>query len=354
MTIKVNEHQRGNSMYDVIVIGSGPTGSTAAKLLSENGYSVLMLEKATLPRYKSCSGCLIKKSLELVELYFKANVPDSVTCAPAENKGMVFVNDKGKSFTFPQPGLNVWRSGFDLWLARQAVEAGAELKEQAPVISCEQDTDYVRVRVGGADKGIKNAKYVIDCEGCIGSVKNKLLDHKPRYITTFQTYNEGIVDLDLHYFYAYLQPTLSEYDAWFNVKDNMLVLGVSVRNPANVQEYYCAFIRYMEQEHGLRITKQIRKDRWFLPEIQPGCPIDYGKGRIFFAGEVAGWLNPMGEGISCGMESAFHLTKAIMDYYDQPKRIETAYKENTDSLHQYMIRQWSFTGRMADTFSQMI
>ena len=31
--------------------------------------------------------------------------------------------------------------------------------------------------------------------------------------------------------------------------------------------------------------------------------IDYGVGRILFAGEVAGFLNPMGEGISCGMEN---------------------------------------------------
>ena len=30
--------------------------------------------------------------------------------------------------------------------------------------------------------------------------------------------------------YAYLQPELSEYDAWFNVKDDLLVLGVPVKD----------------------------------------------------------------------------------------------------------------------------
>lgn len=50
-------------MYDVIVIGAGSSGCTAAKILSEQGYKVLLIERHKLPRYKSCSGVLIKKVL---------------------------------------------------------------------------------------------------------------------------------------------------------------------------------------------------------------------------------------------------------------------------------------------------
>ena len=109
----------------------------------------------------------------------------------------------------------------------------------------------------------------------------------------------------------------------------------------------------MKQQYNLDITKQIKEDRWLIPHIRPGCHIDYANGRIFFAGEVAGWLNPMGEGISCGMESAFHLVKAMTDYYENPANIEAAYREGASKLHGYMTRQWSFTGAMAETFSEM-
>jgi flavin-dependent dehydrogenase len=50
-----------------------------------------------------------------------------------------------------------------------------------------------------------------------------------------------------------------------------------------------------------------------------GCQINYGIGRILFAGEAAGFLNPMGEGISSGLESGFAAAKAIqqVDLYSQ-------------------------------------
>ena len=54
-------------MFDVIVIGAGLTGSTASKALADNGLSVLMVEKFKMPRYKSCSGQLIKKTIDLVQ-----------------------------------------------------------------------------------------------------------------------------------------------------------------------------------------------------------------------------------------------------------------------------------------------
>ena len=218
-------------VYDVIVIGAGPTGCTAAKTLSEKGYKVLLVEKFELPRYKSCSGVLIKKTMDLVKLYFGEDTPSFTMCTPTQNRGMIFTDDK---FRFEQDGLNVWRSSFDNWLSTKAAQSGVEVRDNTAVISCEEKEDCVSVTLHGATVNTEKAKYVIDCEGVIGSIKRKLLKITPPYITTFQTFNDGSIDLDPHYFYAYLQPELSEYDAWFNVKDGQLVLGVSVKNPSNI------------------------------------------------------------------------------------------------------------------------
>ncbi len=256
-------------MYDVIVIGAGPTGATAAKILAEKGLSVLLVEKFKLPRYKSCSGILIQKSLNLVEKYFGKSVPESVTCAPADNKGMVITTDSGVELKFETTGLNVWRSSFDNFLTEEAVNSGAQICDETTVSDCESKVDCVTVVLHGKDGyKVEKAKYMIDCEGVVGALKRRIIGKEPQYITTYQTFNKGIINLDYHYFYAYLQTELSEYDAWFNVKDGMLVLGVASENPKSVQGYYGEFIAYMTQNHSLRIDERLREDKWIIRKIK--------------------------------------------------------------------------------------
>lgn len=89
-------------MYDVIIIGAGPTGATTAKTLAENDMNVLVVERMKLPRNKSCSGMLIKKTVDLVKKYFGEIVPDSVKCTPYDNCGMFFTDKNGKEFSFPK------------------------------------------------------------------------------------------------------------------------------------------------------------------------------------------------------------------------------------------------------------
>ena len=103
----------------------------------------------------------------------------------------------------------------------------------------------------------------------------------------------------------------------------------------------------------MQIDEQQKVDKWLMPYISPGCAIDYGVGWILFAGEIAGFLNPMGEGISAGMESGYYAASAIMKYFDDVDLVYANYKESTAALHSYMKRQWGFVARMADTFKEM-
>lgn len=344
-------------MYDVIVIGAGPAGSSAAKQLASNGYKVLLVEKMKMPREKSCSGILIKKSMDLVQHYFGEETPQFVQCTPSDNRGMIFTNDKGKEYRFEQEGLNIWRSSFDHWLVTKAEEAGAEVCQATAALSCEEKDDCVAVQLKNDKAYYETAKIVIVCDGAVSTIKRKLLGTPKNYITTYQRFCKGAIDLDYHYFYAYLQPQLSEYDAWFNVKDDYLIFGVAVKDPSTIEHYYSEFLSYMDTQHNVRIDEQIKIEQWIMPHIMPGCPIDFGKGRVLFAGETAGFLNPMGEGISSGLESGYAAAQAILQTYNKDLLDEQAllavYQEHTAALQNYMIRQWRFVSSISSTFVHM-
>lgn len=66
------------------------------------------------------------------------------------------------------------------------------------------------------------------------------------------------------------------------------------------------------------------------------CCVDYGVGCILFAEKVAEFLNPMGEGISVGMESGHCATYAIMEHFDNPQVAYEAYRQSTKNLKSYM------------------
>lgn len=338
-------------MYDVIVAGAGPAGSAAAKTLADRGLRVLLAERAALPRYKSCSGMLIQKALRLTESCFGRPVPPSVACAPAENHGMILTDAHGREYAFPQMGLNVWRSSYDAWLAGLAAESGAELRPACAVLSarCREESVTVTFRDGRREE----ARYVVSCGGAADGLRLRLQGHAPPAVRTYQVFYEGQIRLDPHYFYAWLAPELSDYDAWFNVKDHLLVLGVSAMDHRRLPDFHRRFLAELRDRHGLELGRARREDSWLMPRVRPGCPLDLGAGRVLFAGESAGFLNPMGEGVSGAIESGRAAALALSAHLEDPPAALEAYRAGTEALHAYMKRQWRLTAALSERFREM-
>ena len=71
------------SKKDVIVIGAGPGGSITAHRLAEEGKSVLLLEKASFPRLKTCGDLLTREGLEALEPQWRSRRSGKPTVASA-------------------------------------------------------------------------------------------------------------------------------------------------------------------------------------------------------------------------------------------------------------------------------
>ncbi|WNM38649.1 geranylgeranyl reductase family protein [Micromonospora halotolerans] len=149
-------------IWDLVVVGGGPAGLSAAHAAARAGVRTLVVERATHPRYKTCGGGLIGTSL--TEIADRIEVP-----AHDRVDRITFTRDGRRGFTrqhsTPLVAM-VRREEFDDRLRAAAVAAGVEVREGVAVRAVEQDPDEVRLRL--ADGDTVRARAVIGADGSSG------------------------------------------------------------------------------------------------------------------------------------------------------------------------------------------
>ena len=171
--------------WDVIIVGAGPAGSAAAALLSDQGHSVLVLEKEHFPRFH------IGESL----LPLGTGVMERLGIEPTTDtfvfkRGAQFICETtdrflGVSFeeAFDGPPRHAWqveRSSFDTMLRDRAVAAGATVQHGEHVNDVAIDEDGVRLKTA---IGSYAGRYLIDATG-----QGRLMARRARAIKPFKEF----------------------------------------------------------------------------------------------------------------------------------------------------------------------
>src|SRR2546423_13432528 len=161
------------NVYDAIVIGGGPGGSTAATFLARAGKRVLMLEKEHFPRFH------IGESL----LPYNHKIFEAMGVLPAlEAAGLIkkygaqfHLGDGAKSllltfrngrFTRQTTAFQVERSSFDHLLLQHARSSGAEVREGWAVTKFSTDADGVNVQARNqSERETFRGSFLIDASG---------------------------------------------------------------------------------------------------------------------------------------------------------------------------------------------
>ncbi|MFB7369421.1 geranylgeranyl reductase family protein [Streptomyces sp. NPDC056222] len=161
---------RDATVWDVVVVGAGPAGASAAYAAAVTGRRVLLLEKAELPRYKTCGGGIIGPSRDALPPGFELPLQDRVHAVTFSMNGRFARTRRSRRMLF---GL-INRPEFDAGLVEQAQKAGAELRTGVTVSRVEQHgpavPDRRTVAVVLADGETLLARAVVGADGSAGRI----------------------------------------------------------------------------------------------------------------------------------------------------------------------------------------
>jgi geranylgeranyl reductase family protein len=309
-------------VHDVAVVGAGPAGACAARVLAEAGARVVLLEKHAWPRYKTCGGGVVERALRRLPGALRAAVEAEVIerrCHTAR----LHLGDGGPGFETRRARPVIWmvmRDRFDAALVAAAHHAGAEIRPRSAVRDLVLRHDRVEL---DTVSGAVVARFVVAADGATGVTARRAGWSSPRGVPSLEV--EAPVSVtDFGRLAGAARFDFGVVPAgygWVFPKGGHLSIGLAAtRSGVNV---HLALARYL-QTLGLGQLERARKHGFVIPLAPRAGGV--ARGRVLLAGDAAGLADPVtGEGISAAIDSGTLAARAILDGGDEPRRVGQRY-----------------------------
>ncbi len=311
---------------DVLVVGGGPAGAAAAITAARAGRSVLLCDKATFPRDKTCGDGLTADALRRLE---------DLGLAPEEVDGFTPVRDvvvrspSGRVVELPLPADGLYaavapRATLDAALFDLAGQAGADQRAGAGLEQLDVRPDAAQARL--ADGTEVSAAHVVAADGVYSTVR-KLLgnghaggnDESTRpYLGEWHAFRQYFSGVDDQRLWVFFEPDLLPGYAWvFPLGQGRANVGFGLpRRPGVSVRPMAATWRELPHRPALQTVLAHAEAEgthraWPIPADLRRAPLSTG--RVLFAGDAAGATDPMtGEGIAQALATGTMAVEAIL------------------------------------------
>ena len=338
-----------SSPQQILVVGAGPAGATAARTLARAGFAVRLLDRAAFPRNKPCGGGMSMRALARFP-YLGSTLSRIATHTLSRLHLEGPDGDTALVESRAPAALMIRRVEFDALLVSLAQDAGAELIGGADVVQAAHAGD--RVTLTTRDGRRFEAPIVIAADGVHSIVARRLgvrgawrdstvaldmMEETPR--TTLRDRDPSVLWVAYGYEprasaprraapegYAYIFPKRDHV----NVGIGYVLAHYRAHVDAAPYELQRAFVGRL-RDRGIVEGESVRAN--FTPFLLPvGGPLRRpGRGRVLAAGDAGGFVNGFtAEGIYYAMVTGELAAKAVAATGGNPARMAAAYARACD------------------------
>lgn len=277
--------------YDILVIGGGPAGATAARFLAQKHYKVLLVQKS-FTFQKPCGGGVVLKAFD------EFGLDKSMIKHPVDNVRFVAPSLLGITVKLEhEPLAIVDRLEFDTYLRTLAQNEGAEVLEGS---FKSYDGSVARIKSHGSELLIEG-KYIIAADGVNSTVRKMVTGTLPKRVLTLYATVEKRLRNQCEFWFG--KNIADGYYAWSFLHDKGVHIGLACKNSAKADRSFRDFCTKL----GLENPPKVRG--YYIPLWKDDV---YRKDNIVFIGDAAGQVSPFTyEGIYYAMRSAMYAVEAI-------------------------------------------
>ena len=338
-------------MYDIVVIGAGPAGSTFVRLAPRN-LKIAVIDKRNLDegadfiRSKCCGGLLAPAAQkELAEQGL--GVPEDVLAGPQTFSVKSIDLDNNLVRFYQRHYINIYREKFDRWLV-SLIPQGVTSFFSCIFKSCslEDDIYKIKLRSGDGDFEIR-AKYIVAADGAASIVRNYIAPGSKvpdKYVSIQDIYKRGQT---LPYYYSIFDKKTTDFYSWLIQKDDRVLFGSAIPWGDDIIEKHNKLSAKLVQD-GYIEGDVLKRNGAIIYRPMNGGSILLNKGNVFFIGEASGMISPSSaEGISYAMKSARLLAESFGQGNDIKKRFRTSMKSMKFNIFYKNIKSFIMYNRIS-------
>lgn len=330
------------SMYDVIIVGSGPAGNCCAIECANKGLTVAVIEKKRHPRVKVCGGGVVKRAFDL----FPIDISPAIEQTIYETDLVWHQSKLNFTATSDSPYIYmVMRDKLDQLLAQHAKSLGVAFFEDTEISTIEQNAHKV---TANTKNQTLTAKWLIAADGASGNTAK--LAGWPNYTENNAPAVEAEVTVTDEAF-ARLDRARFDFEAipqgygWVFPKKHHLSIGVGCfhfdkKKSASPKQYLKPYYDIVGLQSSEIVSVQ---QKGFVIPLRER-PDGLTRGRVLLTGDSAGLADPLtAEGISAAIISG-KLAASTAYSAKSPEQAEKMYQQ---LLQQELLTDLKFSKKLA-------